>query len=498
MKSEALKTAAGETGERPWDTEGVTSLLKQLFPGGRLVVAANRAPYLQVRSPHGPRWLRPAGGLASALDPVMQAAGGLWVSTAVIAEERAAGEGLLALPPAAPRYWLKRVGLTREEMNGYYLGYANGGLWPLCHMLVERARFSVEDWQAYATVNRRLAGTIAAAAGPADFIWLHDYHLALCPEMIKERLPAATVALFWHIPWPPYDIFRLCPQRRELLEGMLGCDLIGFQTGEFARNFLDCAARELGADVRGNLVLHRGRRCRTGVFPISVDYHRLAGLARSPGTERRIQLLSRILKLNNRALGLGVDRLDYTKGIIHRLRGIDTFFERYPRYHGRVNFIQVAVPSRVELEPYRRLRIKVERLVRSLNRRIGTGGWKPIHYIDRLVGPQPLVALYRLADFALISSLYDGMNLVAKEFSACQVERPGTLLISETAGVCGDLPGVRRINPLDPGGMAEAIREAVEMPPEQRRQRVSAQQAHLAEHNIYKWAADIIRAAAAG
>lgn len=475
-----------------WNARQVGQLAQQLLGDRRLVVASNRAPYARSGRGARERWIRPAGGLAAALDPVLQATGGVWVAAGA-PENRA-----LALPPGKGLYRLQPVPLTAEEVQGYYLGYANGALWPLSHLLVERASFSSSAWRAYRDANARFAASIARQTGPHDLVWLHDYHLSLCPGLLRQAKPAAPIAFFWHIPWPPHDVFRLCPQRRTLLAHLLASDLLGFQTEEFARNFINCAVRELGAREQpdSRRLLYRGRTTRIGVFPISIDYASLAGLARSPATGRRVRRLRAAFGLSGQAVGVGVDRLDYTKGILQRLRALDIFFSRYPHQRGRLSFIQVAVPNRTGLPDYRNLQREVEETVRALNARHGAPGWKPVRYIGRNLGHEVLAALYRLADFAVVSSLYDGMNLVAKEFAACQVERPGVLLLSETAGASHELEGATPINPLDPEGMAEAIREALAMPAADRRLRVEAWQAHLARHNVFKWAADVLRAAA--
>ncbi len=471
-----------------WDAAEVGRLARRLLKGSQLIVVSNRAPYARGRK----RWIRPAGGLAAALDPVLQATGGIWVAAG-----NPSDGGVVPLPPGKGLYHLRSVPLTAEEIEGYYLGYANGGLWPLCHLLVERASFPAAAWQAYRRVNARFAAAIARQARPGDLVWLHDYHLALCPALLRQAVPAVTIALFWHIPWPPHDVFRLCPQRKALLAGLLGADLLGFQTEESVRNFVDCALRELGARLQEEpcRVLYRGRATRIGVFPISIDYATLAGLARAPLTRRRARLIQSALKLSGQAVGVGVDRLDYTKGILQRLQALDIFFTRYPDQRGRVTFVQVAVPNRTGLEAYRTLRRQVEEAVTAINARHALPGWKPIRYVGRFLEHPVLAALYRLADFAVVSSLYDGMNLVAKEFAACQVDRPGILLLSETAGASRELEGAIPINPLDPEGLAEAIRQALAMPVAERRLRVQAWQAHLARHNVFKWAADVLRAA---
>lgn len=480
-----------------WTAKDVAHLSKRLLNGRQLIVASNRAPYARARRGRREIWLRPAGGMAAALDPVLQATGGVWVAADVEGEGRLRYPADCA-PPWHGRYRLEPVAFSAEEFAGYYSGYANSGLWPLCHMLVERARFSTAEWRAYQEANARFARAIARQARPGDLIWIQDYHLALCPDLVRRAAPGVRLAIFWHIPWPPYDVLRLCPQRRSLIRGLLAADVIGFHTEDFAANFMDCAIRELGAErLGGDLLAFGTRTIHVQPFPISIDYDRWHTLAGSRVTAKRAARLQHALGLAGQKVGVGVDRLDYTKGIVERLHAIETLFRRWPEYRGRVTFVQVAVPSRTALPTYQRLRRQVEEAVSGINHRFSRDGWRPIRYIGRLLDEKMLAALYRLADFAVVSSLYDGMNLVAKEFLACQTDGgPGSLLLSETAGAARELADAHIISPLDTDGMAEAMHEALETPLQLKAGLVTAWQDHLAEHNVYRWAADVITATA--
>lgn len=480
-----------------WTAADVARVSKRVLDGRQLIIASNRAPYARARRGRHEVWFRPAGGLAAALDPVLQATGGVWVAADTTEGSGRSANSKAAIPPWRGRYSLETVSFSAEEFTPYYSGYANGGLWPLCHLMVEHTRFAEFEWRAYQEANNRFARAIARQARPGDLVWVQDYHLALCPELVRRAAPGARLAVFWHVPWPPHDVLRLCPQRRSLIRGLLAADVIGFQTEDFAANFMDCAVKELGARRSGKDTMTLGTRVtRVRPFPISIDFDRWHTLARSEVTARRAAKMQRALGLAGQKVGVGVDRLDYTKGIVQRLRAVETFFDRWPEYRGRVTFVQVAVPSRTALPAYQRLREQVEAAVTGINRRFGREGWRPVRYIDRLLDEKMLAALYRLADFAVVSSLYDGMNLVAKEFLACQTEGPGSLLLSETAGAARELTEAHIISPLDPGGMAEAMREALETPVQRKAGLIAAWQNHLAEHNVYKWAADMITATA--
>ncbi len=468
----------------------------------RLIVVSNREPYIHQagRGASGETiCLKPAGGLVSALDPLMRCLGGTWIAWGSGNRDLdfVDKKGKLRVPPEAPSYELKRVWLEKDEVEGYYYGYANRALWPLCHILVERTRFRRSYWRNYQRANQLFARAIldelADCGRKPAVVWIQDYHLALCPKLVKEHRPSAIVSLFWHIPWPSYDVIRVCPQRKEIMEGLLGCDLLGFQTEAFVRNFLESVKTELSAtvDFKEKTVIQGDHVTRVRAFPISIDYDWFDSLARSQET---VKLMGRIISRHNLSglkLGVGADRLDYTKGLIERLKGLDLFFARYPEYQGKFTFLQIAAPSRSKIRAYQRLRREVDQSVNSINEKYARNDWIPIRHIGVKLDQEDLAAYYRLADLGIVSSLHDGMNLVAKEYVACQLEGKGVLVLSELAGVFTQMKGCLPVNPFDTDGFAETIKLALEMPEKERIVRMRRLRRMVREHNLYKWMADI-------
>ena len=501
-----------------WTATQATASLVSLLGATRLILVSNREPYshrlhrqvLTASAGSTPalagslhrdddpaiRWSRPAGGLTSALDPVMQACHGTWVAWGHDSADRLTvdEQDHVQVPPDNPQYTLRRVWLSEAQVRGFYYGFANSALWPLCHLNLERALFKPRHWHHYRDVNAAFAAVVAEECGeePA-VVWLQDYHLALCPAFLRQRVPDLAIMHFWHIPWPPWEIYRACPWRRELLEGLLGNDLLGFHLEQYCRNFLECAERTLGAqvDATTGMVEYAGHVTWVRPFPISIDYDAWDHLARGQRATQRMTRLRSQPDLAFPLLGLGVDRLDYTKGIVSRLEAIERFLEKYPAYQGRLGFIQIAVPSRTQIEDYRRVKEHVEEVVARINNRFSRGAAHPIHYRYAQVDAADLAVYYRMADFAMVTSLHDGMNLVAKEYIAAQVERRGVLLCSEFAGAAEQLSNALLINPYDTEGVVETLRQALEMSPEEKAYRMARLQEYLAEHNIYKWLVDV-------
>ena len=442
------------------------------------------------------RWSQPAGGLTSALDPVMQACHGTWVAWGSGSADQQAvdAQDHVQVPPDTPQYTLRRLWLSEAQVRGFYYGFANSALWPLCHLNLERTVFKPLHWRHYQEVNAHFAeAVVEECAGANAVVWIQDYHLALCPALLRQRLPALAIMHFWHIPWPPWEVYRVCPWRRELLAGLLGNDLLGFHLEQHCRNFLECAQRGLGASVEGKagVVEYEGRETRVHPFPISIDYDWWAHLASGRRVARQVTRLRQQPDLAFPIIGLGVDRLDYTKGIVNRFEAIERFLEKSPEYQGRFGFVQIAVTSRTQISDYRRVKDQVERLVARINDRFGGGTAKPIHYRYENLEPAELAVYYRMADFAMVTSLHDGMNLVAKEFVASQVERRGVLICSEFAGAAEALDHALLVNPYDTESLADTLRQAIEMSLEEKAHRMAWLQTHVAEHNVYKWLADI-------
>jgi len=481
------------------DRSAVISSLRDLLAGRRLLIVSNREPYAHRRTAKGIAVERPSGGLVAALDPVLQAAGGTWVAwgSGDADFEVTDANGRVRVPPTSGAYTLRRVALPKTEVEGYYYGYANQALWPLCHMALAHARFRRRAWELYISANRRFADAVVAEAEPDSLVWIHDYHLALVPRLIRTRRPDQLLMHFWHIPWPAWDVFRACPQRTELLEGLLANDLMAFQHPRHVEHFLECAERELGAQVdrEEGVVEYDGGVTRVEAFPISVDFAALQAQARSHRAERWMARLRRQHRLDGKIVAIGVDRLDYTKGIPERLRALERLFQRFPQYRGRVVFIQKSAPSRTRIKAYRDLQRRVESEVDRLNAAFGSPQWQPVVYLPRPLPPAGMAALFRLADLCLVSSLQDGMNLVAKEFVACQVDQRGVLLLSELAGAHEELSWALPINPYDAGGTAETIARAAALSPDERSERMGHLRAFVADHDIYRWMYDHLRAA---
>ncbi len=480
--------------------ESVHAEVAAALRGRRLVIVSNREPYIHQRSARGTKVERPAGGLVVALDPVMRDVGGIWVAwgSGDADFDVTDARDCVRLPPEDPRYTLRRVRLSRSEVERFYHGYANQALWPLFHLAVDKARFARRYWSAYKAVNQRFAEATLETVDDDAIVWLHDYHLALCAPHLRKRRPGLFLMQFWHIPWPAWDVFRICPQRAELIEGLLANDLLGFHLPRHVENFLECAERELGADIdrRQGFVVHQGRATRVQAFPISIDVEAWDRLARSNASARWIARLRNRFHLHGRVIGVGVDRLDYTKGLLERLKAIDLLLKRDPSWRGRFVFIQKVSPSRTRIKAYQDLQRQVEAEINRINTAYGTSDWHPIIYIPRPISPAGIAALYRMADVCLVTSLQDGMNLVAKEFIASQVDRRGVLVLSELAGAAEEASMSVMVNPFDQDGMVDALRLALSMPLPERERRMVHMRAHLARRDIGAWMAQHFHAAA--
>ncbi|HKP75230.1 MAG TPA: trehalose-6-phosphate synthase [Longimicrobiaceae bacterium] len=477
--------------------EDLGPLFKRHFGNRRLVVVSNREPYEH-------RWSdevgemdvrRPAGGLTSALDPLMQALGGMWVAWGSGEADAAAvdGSGRVKVPPENPAYTLRRVWLTHHDIHRYYLGFSNQFLWPLCHLRPDLTRVRSRYWERYRRVNRRFAeAVLEEVQGKEAAIWFQDYHLALAPLFVRARRPDLALAHFWHIPFPPIDIFRLSPHSSYLLRGLLANDLMGFHLPQFADNFLRCARRLAGAEVDfvERTATLGGHTCHVGHFPISIDVEQFRQAAVAEVFEEQAERLRQRYAPPGGMIGIGVDRLDYSKGLPEKFKALEFLWDRYPEYRERFTFIQVAVPTRSDIEAYDELAQKVDKQVWEINERFGTPGWRPIHLVKQSLPAHRLAMLYRLADVCIISSLQDGMNLVAKEFAASQVDGRGVLLLSEFAGAAEEMAeGATLMNPYDPEACALKLRDALTLPVPERQLAMRRLQEGM--KTIYDWMGDL-------
>ncbi len=483
----------------PWNEESLHELATQRLKGHRLIVVSNRAPYVHQRSDGSVRCVQPASGLATALEPVMCACGGVWVAqgTGNADRETCDRHGRLMVPPDGPRYTLRRVFLPTELAAGFYSGLSNSGLWPLCHVSFHRPRFDPADWDCYREVNERFADAVAEeAAGEPALVLVQDYHFALLPVMLKERNPNLVVGQFWHIPWPNPEVFRVFPWQQELISGMLGNDLLGFHLRRHGANFLATVDQTVEAMVdHVTMEVRRGDHTTlVRPFPISIDAKKHSEAAASWRVlEERERWSERIGGFQG-AIGIGIDRLDYTKGIPERLRAIDALFATYPEYLGKVQFIQIGVPSREDVPEYRALSNEVGSLVDRINQQWSSGDWKPIVYFRRHFSQPELMGLHQMADFCMVSSLHDGMNLVAKEFAASRIDEQGVLLLSRFAGAAVELTDAVVFNPFDLIQTREAIRAALEMDPSEARRRMQKLRETVAANSVYRWAGKILSA----
>jgi trehalose-6-phosphate synthase/HAMP domain-containing protein len=476
-------------GQTLWTEERLKQFAKMRLGERPLVVVSNREPVSHVWKEGQIQVVTPASGLVTAMDPVMRACGGVWVAQASgdADRETADARGRLRVPPDDPRFTLKRVWLTPEEEAGYYYGFSNEGLWPLCHIVHNRPLFRPEDWAQYRAVNEKFAAAVLEeiAGTESPMVLIQDYHFALLPGLIKSERPDARTAIFWHIPWPNFEAFSICPWQDELLLGMLGADIIGFHTQYYCNNFLDTVERAIEARIDWErFSVTRGQHV-TSVkpFPISVA----PGFVDNPPATSRQELLAS-LDITAEFIGVGVERLDYTKGLPERFRALGRFFERFPEYRERLVFVQLAAPSRSTIPRYQALEAEVDAAVQEVNGAYQTKRWKPILYLKRHHEHRDIWPFYRHADFCMVTSLHDGMNLVAKEFISVRDDDDGALILSQFTGASAELRDAILVNPYDVDGMADAIRSAVAMAPDERRARMARMRQAVREHNIYRWA----------
>jgi trehalose 6-phosphate synthase len=476
-------------GEALWTEERLKQFVRARLDGQTLFVVSNREPVSHVRQNGVIVAQTPASGVVTALEPVVRACGGVWLAhgSGSADWENVDARGRLGVPEDDPRYTLRRVRLTGEEEDGYYYGFSNEGLWPLCHVVHARPSFRATDWAQYQAVNRKFAAALLEEmeTTEAPMVLIQDYHFALLPALVKAERPDARVGIFWHIPWPNSEAFGICPWQRDILDGMLGADLIGFHTQYHCNNFLETVDRAVEAriDAEHFAVVRGDHRASVKPFPISVAPE----LLEEPPAVSRAALLASI-GVSTEFLGVGVERVDYTKGLPERFRAIRRFFELYPEYCGRMVFVQLAAPSRTRIRRYQELQAEVHETVADVNGALAAGKWRPIVYLERHYERADIWPFYRHADFCMVTSLHDGMNLVAKEFVGARADGGGALILSQFTGAARELRDALLVNPYDVDATAAAIHAALDMPPEERIRRMRRMHHAVVEHNIYRWA----------
>jgi len=492
---------AGEDITSQWTPDTLRQLLRDRFYGDEIIVVSNREPYIHERSKDGVVMRRPASGLVTAVEPVMRACSGTWIAHGSGSADRESSDerGRLAVPPENPSYTLRRVWLTEDEERGYYYGFSNEGLWPLCHMAHVRPVFRRADWDRYRKVNQRFADTVAEESRTENpVVLVQDYHFALLPGMIRRLLPRATIISFWHIPWPNQEAFGICPWREELLEGLLGSTILGFHTAQHCKNFLDTVDRYLEARIEheSSTISYRGMLTRVEAYPISIDWPSEIPAPRAERHDARTAVRARLGLDASHLIGLGVDRLDYTKGIVERLEAVEVMLEQHPELAGKFTFVQIAAPSRSTLEEYQQFEGRVRAVAARINARYAGCGAEPVALLVEHHEPDAVFEHYRACDVCVVTSLHDGMNLVAKEFVAARDDERGALVLSQFAGASRELHEALIVNPYDVEQTAEAMYRAITMPAGEQRERMRALRASVKDFNVYRWAGRMLLDAA--
>jgi alpha,alpha-trehalose-phosphate synthase [UDP-forming] len=488
-----------ETGESMWTPERLRVSIQSKTLRSPLFVVSNREPYMHVHRGKGIEMIVPASGLVTALEPILRACDGKWIASGSGDADRETVDERdhLRVPPDKPEYTLRRVWLTKEEEEGYYYGFSNEGLWPLCHIAHTRPVFRASDWKDYQDANRKFADAALEEMADAEqpLVLVQDYHFALLPQLIKKARPDARVAIFWHIPWPNSEAFGICPWQRELLEGLLGADLVGFHIQAHCNNFLETVDRALESRIEWErfAVKRRDQTTLVRPFPISVDFRESPGerkASASPYVVRTSLLKNQGIEAS--FLGIGVDRLDYTKGIIERFRGIERFLERWPAYQRQFTFVQIGAPSRTHIQRYHDFVAEVEAEAARINARFQTPNWRPIALLTRHHAHNEIQPFYQAADLCMVTSLHDGMNLVAKEFIAARQDEEGALILSQFTGASRELRDAIIVNPYDIEQLSESIRMALEMDASERHARMQRMRRVVREHNVFRWAGNLI------
>lgn len=477
-----------------WTADRLRTLLRTQLVGDQVIVVSNREPYIHERTADGVIVKRPASGLVTAVEPVMRACSGTWVAHGSGNADREvvdAGDRV-RVPPGHDDYWLRRIWMTAEEEQGYYYGFANEGMWPLCHVAHVRPVFRESDWEAYRAINQRFADAVIAEARSDDpVVLVQDYHFALLPAMIREKLPQATILTFWHIPWPNPESFGICPWRREILQGMLGSTILGFHTRFHCKNFIETVDRYLEARIEHehSTIAYQEKETLVESYPISIEWPSDAEVAGwAPVAACRQTVIERLGLPADVCLAVGVDRFDYTKGILERLNAVERLLEKWPSWIGRFVFVQVAAPTRTALDEYRSFQERIQRVTQRINDRFGRPGYQPVHLLAQHHEHDAVMELFRAADICVVTSLHDGMNLVCKEFVAARDDLRGVLVLSRFAGASRELSEALVVNPYHVEETADALNRAALMPAAEQRERMSSLRSTVREFNVFRWA----------
>lgn len=480
-----------------WTSGRLKEEIKVILQNKQLIVVSNREPYIHVRDGKQINCITPASGLITAMEPILKACGGLWIAsgTGDADKDTVDDNDKIQVPPEEPKYTLKRIWLSKEEDVHFYYGFSNEGIYPLCLIAHTRPIFRIEDWHYYKQVNGRFAEAVVEETKNEDFpfILIQDYHFALLPEMIRKIKPEARIAIFWHIPWPNPESFGICPWQNEILKGMLGADLIGFHTQYHCNNFLETVNSALESRVQwANFSVKRaGHTTLVKPFPIGID----VSLKDFEVIEKK-ENLSKLLETYGIAaqyVGVGVDRIDYAKGLKEKFLAIERFFEMNPSYIGKFTFVQIGAPSRTFLKSYTDMTETLEKEAERINLRFKQRNWKAILFLARHHSHEEIKPYYSSSNFCMVSSLHDGMNLVAKEFIAARTQNDGVLILSRFAGAAHELKGALIVNPYDTEEMAEAIKNALEMSSDDQHARMEPMRQEILKHNIFWWAASLLR-----
>ncbi len=503
---EARSTASEEARLRlekldsPWTDQRLQEFIKDILKGRNIIMVSNREPYIHTKTNGKISYYSPASGMVTAIEPIMRSCGGLWIANGSGDADKLVVDkyNKIKVPPDEPRFALKRVWLTSEEEKGYYYGFSNEALWPLCHIAHARPTFRKEDWEQYKKVNQKFANTILSEIKNMDrpIVLIQDFHLALVPRMVKSQRPGATIGIFWHIPWPNSESFSICPWKKELLDGILGADLIGFHTQLHCNNFIDTVGRELESliDFEQFTITKGNHTSHIKPFPISIAFPN--DLNNDKDQDEKPEDNGKLLKnlgVKAKFIGLGVDRLDYTKGILERFKATELFLNKYPSYIGNFTLIQIAAPSRTKVKKYQDFAEDVESEAQRINKQFKQKGWKAIILLNRHHSREEIYRFYKLADVCLVTSLHDGMNLVAKEFVAARDDEKGVLILSQYTGASRELKEALMVNPYNAEQTADTIKESLEMKDSEKTKRMRSLRGIVKNHNVYRWSAELLK-----